>query len=464
MTTAVHKRKTFLFLITPRIFHAMKKNYLTITLFFFLILLPGLLKSAFFPYLMYEKQLANRMRIVVIPMRNAQYVSFATLVMVGSRNEIDQGYTGYAHLLEHMMFRGSENFTTEDRVRIMYRYGGDSNAYTGMDYTCYTVRCDPEGWKDILHMEADRLMRLSIKEDDYKAETGAVIGEFGISENYPSTMMSNHLRTCMFSGHTYEHSVIGYKQDVMNMPTGHGFIREFYEKNYTPEKTVLFIAGKIDKPGDVLTEAETLFSEWVFKQTPVIPIPHSLKSVRCTDTLYHSSVPSALLKIAWKIPGYEQDSKGHMSAAILAEHYFSESSPLMTKLRDEKKWISKSSYNAPLTIDPFWISLDLTLTDDGINAHIPDFINGFLLDSRYQMSESDLQTIRDRYFYRTSLRMESPASVLGILADYSHVTGDPQELNRFFLNLDRLELYDIRDFKSKYMIKNNQSYVWMLKP
>ncbi|HDT12681.1 MAG TPA: insulinase family protein [Candidatus Marinimicrobia bacterium] len=442
----------------------MKKNTLTILIFLILILIPGQLKPAFFPYLMYEKQLANRMRIVVIPMKNARYVSFATMVMTGSRDEIDPGYSGYAHLLEHMMFRGSENFSTDDRVRIMYRYGGDSNAYTGMDYTCYTVRCDPEGWKEILHMEADRLLRLSIKEDDFKAETGAVIGEFGISEKYPSSMMSNLLRACMFKGHTYEYPVIGYREDVMNMPSGHKYVREFYEKNYRPDKTVMFIAGKIDKPGDVLTEAESLFSEWIFKPGPVSSLTHSLKSVSCKDTLYNPAIPSPLIKIAWKIPGYEQDIKGHMSAAILAEHYFSDSSPLITKLRDDKKWISRSSYSVPFTIDPFWISLDLTLTEEGMNARIPDFINGFLQDSRYEINESDLRSVRDRYFYRTSLRLESAASVLGVLTDYSHVNGDPQELNRFFLNLDRLELYDIRDFKSKYLIKNNQSYIWMLKP
>lgn len=400
---------------------------------------------------------------MVIPMKNARYISFATMVMTGSRDETDPGYTGYAHLLEHMMFRGSEQYSTDDRVRIMYRYGGDSNAYTGMDYTCYTVRCDPEGWKDILHMEADRLIRLTVKEEDFKAETGAVIGEFGISEKYPSSLMSNFLRACMFKGHTYQHSVIGYRDDVMNMPSGYEYILEFYERNYRPDKTVMFIAGKIDKPGDVLTEAEALFSEWIFKPGPVSSLDHSLKAVSCNDTLYNPTVPSPLLKIAWKIPGYGQDPKGHISAGILAEHYFSDSSPLITKLRDDKKWISQSSYSVPFTIDPFWISLDLTLTYEGTEARVTDFINGFLQDTRYEISESDLRIIRERYFYRTSLRLESSASVLGVLADYSHVNGDPQELNRFFQNLERVEIFDIRGFKSKYLIKNNQSYVWMLK-
>ncbi len=440
-------------------------NKLLKTIVFPFLILTGVsssLNAAFFPYLMYEKQLPNQMRIVVIPMKDVTYLSFATMVMTDSRNETDPGYSGYAHLLEHMMFRGSENVSTDERVRRLYRYGGDSNAYTTMDYTCYTVNCDPDGWKDVLAMEADRLQNLLLDREDFEAETGAVIGEFGISERYPGTRMNNALRACMFKGHTYEHSVIGTREDVMNMPDGYDYIRKFYREHVRPEKTVMFIAGHIENPGDLLNQAEKLLSEWKYEPAPVSLIEPSLKPVNCTDTLYDASIPSSRLKIAWKIPGYNQDPMGHTASKVLAEHYFHESSPLMIKLRDEKQWISESSFSVPLTMDPFWISLDLTLTEVGREAAIREVINGFLMDSRYQLTAKDLDRIRKRFFYRESMRLESPATVLRVLAAYSHVSGDPQEVNHYFVTLDRLEILDIRQFQGQYLKPSNQSLVWMV--
>ncbi len=419
------------------------------------------LKATFFPYLMYEKQLPNKMRIVVVPLKDARYVSFATMIRTGSRNETDAGFTGYAHLLEHMMFRGSDKYSTDDRVRILYRYGGDSNAYTSMDYTCYTVSCDPDGWKDVLALEADRLMHLSLNEEGFQAETGAVAGEFGISEKYPANRMDNALRSCMFQGHPYEHSVIGYREDVMNMPEGYKYIREYYRKEYRPDKTILFITGKIEKPGDVLANAETLFSEWMFEPSPAPAIRHTLNPVSCNDTLYDSTIPAPRVKIAWKIPGYAQDRKAHISAGILAEHYFSESSPLMIKLRDEKEWISSGSYTVPLTIDPYWISLDLVLTDEGIGAAIGDYVLGVLQDSRYALKAGELEKLKERHYYRTHMQINSPAAVLGTLADYAHIKGDPQEINHYFLALERLEILDIRQCKEHYLTRKNQSVLWM---
>jgi zinc protease len=455
-------QKTFLFISTACIFLLMKKRHklsIAILFGFYIAVLP--LNASFFPYLMYEKELPNHMRIVVVPIRDARTVSFATLVRTGSRNETDEGYTGYAHLLEHMMFRGSENYSTEDRVNLLYRYGGDSNAFTSMDYTCYTVSCDPAGLEEVLALEADRLMRLSLKKEDFKAETGAVIGEFGISEKYPSNRMDNALRGCMFQGHTYEHSVIGYREDVMNMPEGYKYIREFYIKEYRPDKTIMFIAGKIDKPGEVLSKAGDLFSGWTYKPAPLPTIRPSLKPVSCRDTLYDATIPAPRVKIAWKIPGYAQDCLGHIAARILAEHYFSDNSPLMMKLRDEKKWISSGTYNVPLTIDPYWISLDLVLTEEGVGAAIGDYVLGILQDSRYTLKAGELESLKKRQFYKTHMQLSSPSSILGVLADYAHIKGDPHEINHYFLTLERLEILDVRLCKEKYLTRRNQSELWM---
>src|SRR5678815_1994186 len=123
-------------------------------------------------------RLDNGLTVVTVPFPSPGAVSFFTLVRAGSRDEVEAGKSGYAHLFEHLMFRGSENYTPEQRDALLKRAGADTNASTNQDRTTYYAVFSKEDLDDVLKVEADRFQRLQYAEPAYKTESLAVLGEY----------------------------------------------------------------------------------------------------------------------------------------------------------------------------------------------------------------------------------------------------------------------------------------------
>jgi zinc protease len=115
--------------------------------------------------------LPNDLRLITVPTDYPNLVALYIVVQTGSRNEIEKGKSGYAHLFEHLMFRGSEHYTGQERDAILKKAGADSNAYTTDDRTVYHEVFSKDDLDKILEIEADRFQRLKYAPDAYKTET-----------------------------------------------------------------------------------------------------------------------------------------------------------------------------------------------------------------------------------------------------------------------------------------------------
>src|SRR5918992_2983491 len=113
-----------------------------------------------FPYKYTIDDLPNGLRLVTVPTDYPNLVALYIVVQTGSRNEVEPGKSGFAHLFEHLMFRGSKNFSAEQRDAILKRAGASSNAYTSDDRTVYHEVFAKEDLDKIMEMEADRFMNL----------------------------------------------------------------------------------------------------------------------------------------------------------------------------------------------------------------------------------------------------------------------------------------------------------------
>src|SRR5262245_14454437 len=115
--------------------------------------------SKFFPYPWTIDSLTNGMHIVTVPTEHRNLIACYIVVRTGSRNEVEPGKSGFAHFFEHMMFRGSERYSSEQRDAIMKKAGAESNAYTSDDRTVYHVLFSAGDLEKILELEADRFRR-----------------------------------------------------------------------------------------------------------------------------------------------------------------------------------------------------------------------------------------------------------------------------------------------------------------
>src|SRR5688572_23865035 len=172
--------------------------------------------SKFFPYPWTLDTLTNGLRLVTVPTEHKNLVSFYIVVRTGSRNEVEPGKSGFAHFFEHMMFRGSENFTSDQREAIMKKAGAAANAYTSDDRTVYHALFSAADLEKIMEIEADRFQRLKYSEPDYKTEALAVLGEYNKNSANPINKLYEVLRERAFTSHTYKHTTMGFLQDIQD--------------------------------------------------------------------------------------------------------------------------------------------------------------------------------------------------------------------------------------------------------
>jgi hypothetical protein len=180
-------------------------------------------------------KLPNGLTVVTVPVHAGAASSFYTLVRAGSRDEIEPGKSGYAHLFEHLMFRGTEKVPARAYDEKMQALGSDNNAFTTDDFTFYIPLIPKESLSELIELEADRFQHLSYTPAQYKDETGAVLGEYNKDFSNPWWAIDEAIREVAFKKHTYGHTVIGYKRDVEAMPNAYDYSKQFFKRFYTPD-------------------------------------------------------------------------------------------------------------------------------------------------------------------------------------------------------------------------------------
>ena len=190
-----------------------------------------------------EYALGNGMQVLLFPDNSKDTVTVNVTYLVGSRHE-GYGETGMAHLLEHMMFKGSKNVADLDTQ--LKKRGATYNASTWFDRTNYfeTMPANDDNVAWALRMEADRMINASIKQSDLSSEFSVVRNEMESSENEPATILEERMLSTAYLWHNYGKSTIGARSDVEGVKAT--TLRRFYEKYYQPDNAVLVVAGKFD--------------------------------------------------------------------------------------------------------------------------------------------------------------------------------------------------------------------------
>ncbi|HKP12135.1 MAG TPA: insulinase family protein, partial [Blastocatellia bacterium] len=192
----------------------MKKLVVAFLVLGLLMPLTASADSKIFPYKYFMDDLPNGLRVVTVPTDYPNIVALYIVVSTGSRNEVEPGKSGFAHLFEHLMFRGTEKTTPQQYNAALKRAGADSNAYTDDDRTVYHTVFSKEDFDQILSLEADRFQNLKVPVDLFKTETRAVLGEYNKNASSPTRKLYEVLRDTAFNAHTYKHTTMGYRQDV----------------------------------------------------------------------------------------------------------------------------------------------------------------------------------------------------------------------------------------------------------
>ncbi|QDU93319.1 M16 family metallopeptidase [Lignipirellula cremea] len=191
-----------------------------------------------------EYQWENGLQVLLFPDNSSDKVTVNLTIFTGSRQE-GYGEAGMAHLLEHMLFKGTP--TNVDVPKLLQDRGARFNGTTWLDRTNYyeTLPASEDNLEFAIQLEADRMVNSNIKGEDLASEMTVVRNEFEKGENEPRRILSQRIHSAAFDWHNYGKSTIGNRSDIERVPLPK--LRAFYRRHYQPDNAMLMIAGNFDR-------------------------------------------------------------------------------------------------------------------------------------------------------------------------------------------------------------------------
>jgi zinc protease len=192
-----------------------------------------------------EYRLPNGLKVLTIPDPSADTITVHIVYLVGSRHE-GYGEKGMAHLLEHLLFKGSSKFP--DIKGELTRRGARWNGTTSNDRTTYfeTLSATPENLEWAIAMEADRMVSSRVSKADLDSEMTVVRNEFELGENNSGGVLFQRMQQLAFPWHNYGNPIIGQRADIEKVPIDR--LQAFYRLWYQPDNAVLLVAGHFEEP------------------------------------------------------------------------------------------------------------------------------------------------------------------------------------------------------------------------
>ncbi|MFD0989806.1 M16 family metallopeptidase [Mariniflexile jejuense] len=306
-----------------------------------------------------EYVLDNGMKVLLFPDNSSQTITVNITYLVGSRHE-GYGEKGMAHLLEHMVFKGTPNHP--DIPKELTARGARPNGTTYYDRTNYfeAFNANDENLDWALDLEADRMVNSYIAKKDLESEFSVVRNEFESGENSPSRVLMQRVISAAYLWHNYGQSTIGNRSDIERVPIDN--LQAFYKKYYRPDNAVLMVTGKFDTD-KTLALIDKKFSKIKNPSIPLNDVPTVEPAQDGENRVTVSRVGD--LQIVSALYHIAAGSHEDYAAMAIAEEVLTDqpSGRLYKALIDGKKAASIWSYS-PFTKEPSFLYINVDVPSD----------------------------------------------------------------------------------------------------
>jgi len=412
-----------------------------------------------FPYNYSMDDLPNGLGLITVPTDYPNLVALYIVVQTGSRNEIEAGKSGFAHFFEHMMFRGSEHYTSEQRDAILKRAGAESNAYTSDDRTVYHEAFSKDDLEEVMKLEADRFMRLKYEMPGFRTEALAVKGEYDKNSANPISKLFERLRETSFKKHTYSHTTMGFIKDIEDMPNQYEYSLDFFRRFYRPEYTTVVLVGDVTR-ATALDLTKKYFGEWK-RGNYVADIPSEPKQTE--PRAAHIDWPSPTLPmmvVAFRGPAYSDVEKDKIALDLLALVAFGENSDLYQKLVLREQKVDRLATSFDDQMDPELFAVFTRIKD----PKDVDYVRNEILATykRYTselIPEAKLNATRSRLRYSFALAMDSSDAIASTLAPFVSLRRSPETIDKLAGLMETITPQDVRDIAAKYFRDESRTIV-----
>jgi len=420
--------------------------------------------SKVLPYNYTQEDLPNGLRLITVPTDYANIVAVYIVVQTGSRNEVEPGHTGFAHLFEHLMFRGTPKISADKYNQMINGIGASSNASTRDDYTVYHTTFSKEDLDTVMMMEADRFQNLKFAEPEYKTESLAVLGEYNKNSASPFSKLFEAIQETAYQRHTYQHTAMGFLKDIQDMPNQYQYGLKFFDRYYRPEYTTIIVVGDVQSKA-VRALTDKYWGEWKRGSFhPDIP-PEPPQEAPLTKSVAWASPTLPLLSIAYKGPAYGDASPETAALDALSELAFSATSDLYQRLVVQEQKVDSVSGDSPGAVDP---SL-FTITARVKKAEDVDYVRDQILATVKAFQEKPvdaarLDRVRKRVRYQLALSMDNSDTIASILSYYVALRRTPETMNALYDQYGKLTPEDVQHAAQKYLVENSRTIVTLTGP
>jgi zinc protease len=266
-----------------------------------------------------QETLANGLRVMMLEEHQVPVINLQVWYHVGSKDELP-GHSGFAHLFEHLMFKGSAHVGPDEMSRIIEGIGGFDNAYTTDDTTVFFETFPSKYLERVTWLEADRMGSLNVDDDNFKSEREVVKEERRLRiDNRPYGLIQEDLYAAAFHVHPYHHTTIGSIEDLDKATVAD--VRQFHDTFYKPNNATLVIVGDF-QPGEALAWAKKYFEGIPASAGPIprTAQPEPAQEQQQVVNKSYSNSPLPAVVIGYKMPArYAPDSNAlDMTSNILA--------------------------------------------------------------------------------------------------------------------------------------------------
>jgi len=402
----------------------------------------------------YEKVLPNGLKVILLQNRTAPLVTFQVWYRVGSRNE-EWGKTGLSHMLEHMMFKGTEKIGPEDFSRIVQKNGGNSNAFTSNDFTAYFENLSADKVQIGIDLESDRMQNLSLKEKDFLTERMVVMEERRLrTMDNPRSYLIGQMNATAFQTSPYHWPTIGWREDIERFTLDD--VKAYYKKYYNPANAFLVVVGDFDRD-DLLSRIEKAFGP-----IPGGTAPDQKKDIDATQNgerrvFVKREAELPYIVMNYHIPNFKNPD-GYVFEVIAAILSGGKSSRLYQNVVLEKKLVIEANAdNSLLSHDPDLFSLSaeplpgkqVDEVENALNHEVERLQSELVEEHEIEKAKNQIEASfvygQDSRFFQAML-----------LAQYE-ITSGWKEIDDYIPSVRKVTPVDIQRVAKKYLIPDNRT-------
>ncbi len=388
-------------------------------------------------------KLDNGMQVVVIENHRAPVVTHMVWYKTGSIDD-PLGKSGTAHVLEHMMFKGTSKVPDGEFSKIIARNGGSENAFTSYDYTAYYQNIARDRLELVMFLESDRMKNLRFSQQQFDPELEVVKEERLMrTENNPSALLSERRNNLLWSEHPYSRPIIGTKKELSSLTLED--VKRFYRAHYAPDNAILVVAGDI-----TAKELKPLAQKYYGKIAPSrtatskrqFVLPHPVRSkieMRHPQAQLHS-----LLRV-YVVPSYLSENKEQSHAyAVLDEILGRYHLGKLYKhfIVNKKSARSASAGYSGFSLDRGTFSIALTAKEGIPLADLEKQLDQFLDPS--SIRQKDVDKAKKRLVSDLEYLNDNPETAANLIGRFYVLGLTIKDLNNWASNIEKVTLEEVQ--------------------